>query len=312
MSTTVDADVLARSGSTEPGGSGALLEVRDLEVHLPTGSRSEVRAVASVSLDVHRGERVGIVGESGSGKSVTGRAIAGLLPTSPRVRVRGSIRFDGREMVGAPARAWDEVRSRTVGMIFQDPLTYLDPVMKVGRQVREAIPAARDARRDARADAQVRRFLELAGLEDAERVADRFPHELSGGMRQRVLIAIAIAKTPELLIADEPTTALDATVQKRVLTTLDRTVAELGTSLILISHDIAVVASMTDRLYVMYGGRIVESGPTSAVLAAPRHAYTQALLRSVRSLTEDDVPLYSIPESARATWVAQEAVSHAS
>lgn len=277
----------------------AFLEVAGLEVHLPTGPRKEIQAVQSVSLRARRGERVGIVGESGSGKSVTGRAIAGLLPTNPRVRVSGSIRFDGREMVGAPARAWDEIRSRSVGMIFQDPLTFLNPVMKVGAQVREAITPGERSGRDAAADPEAIRYLKLAGLADADDLARRFPHELSGGQRQRVLIAIAIAKRPDLIIADEPTTALDATVQRRVLNTLDETVTTLGTSLILISHDLAVVASMTDTIYVMYAGRVVESGPTRQVLTSPQHLYTQALLRSVRSLTDDGVDLWSITPELR-------------
>lgn len=280
-----------------------LLRVEDLSVHLPTGSRTEVEAVSSVSLAVRRGERVGVVGESGSGKTVTGRAIAGLLPTSPRVRVRGSITFGEREMVGAPAKAWDQVRSRTVGMVFQDPLTYLNPVMKIGRQVREALAPGRQS--SGKSD-DILHFLSLAGLENVREIAQRFPHELSGGMRQRVLIAIAIAKMPDLLVADEPTTALDATVQQRVLKTLDETVAELGTSLILISHDIAVVAGMTDRIYVMYAGRVVESGATREVLENPQHPYTQALLRSVRSLTDEGVELYSIPESLRVSWAREE------
>jgi len=284
----------------------AILDVRDLQVFLPTGARTEIEAVSSVSLHVADGERVGIVGESGSGKSVTGRAIAGLLPTSPRVRVNGSVRVAGIEMVGAGRAAQEKVRGKTVGMIFQDPLTFLNPTMKIGRQVAESIPRSRGGDRQA----EVQRFLAQAGLEDAAALARRFPHELSGGMRQRVLIAIAIAKLPELIIADEPTTALDATVQQRVLQTLDDAVRTLGTSLILISHDLAVVAQMTDRVYVMYRGRVVESGTTADVLRAPRHPYTQALLTSVRSLTDDGVPLYSIPPSLRRSL--DEELTHAS
>ena len=286
-------------------GQAPLLEVRDLKVTLPTGDRTELEAVSSVSLTVADGERVGVVGESGSGKSITGRAIAGLLPTSPRVRVHGSIRIAGREMVSAPPSAWDDVRRKTVGMIFQDPLTFLNPTMKIGRQVAESIRQSKSGRRQ-----QVHRFLTQAGLEDVEALERRFPHELSGGMRQRVLIAIAIAKLPSLIIADEPTTALDATVQQRVLATLDEAVRTLGTSLILISHDLAVVAEMTDRVYVMYNGRVVETGSTQEVLHAPRHPYTQALLNSVRSLTEDGVPLYSIPPALRLSF--DEEVAHAS
>ena len=300
---TTTESYVAQPETARPDASGhdaaAFLEVAGLEVHLPTGPRREIQAVQSVSLRVHRGERVGIVGESGSGKSVTGRAIAGLLPTNPRVRVSGSIRFDGREMVGAPPRAWDEIRSRSVGMIFQDPLTFLNPVMKVGAQVREAIAPGQRSGRDAAADPEAIRYLQLAGLADAADLARRFPHELSGGQRQRVLIAIAIAKRPDLIIADEPTTALDATVQRKVLNTLDETVSTLGTSLILISHDLAVVASMTDTIYVMYAGRVVESGPSRQVLTSPQHPYTQALLQSVRSLTDDGVDLWSITPELR-------------
>ena len=280
-------------------GGSPLVEVSNLNVFLPTGRRSEIEAVRNVSLVVNDGERVGIVGESGSGKSVTGRAIAGLLPTSPHVRVLGSIRVAGREMVGAPAEEWQTIRSERVGMIFQDPLTFLNPVMRIGRQVAESIPRSRVGG-DKRAQlAAVHEFLGKAGLEKVEQVANSFPHELSGGMRQRVLIAIAIAKLPNLIIADEPTTALDATVQQRVLRTLDETVTDLKTAMILISHDLAVVAGMTDRVYVMYAGKIVEEGPTERVLAHPTHPYTQALLRSVYSLTEADTELYSIPPSLR-------------
>lgn len=287
-----------------------LLEVTDLAVYLPTGERSGVQAVSKVSLNIKRGERVGIVGESGSGKSVTGRAVAGLLPTNPRVKVSGSIKFDGNELIGARNRDWQAMRNRHVGMIFQDPLTYLNPVMKIGKQVLEAVPtSANGAGNGLSTTARRARVLEclaLAGLPDVEEVAEKFPHELSGGMRQRVLIAIAIAKSPDIIIADEPTTALDATVQAKVLETLEQTVEQLGTSLILISHDLAVVASMTERIYVMYAGRVVEDGPTDEVLNNPQHPYTQMLLRSVRSLTEDGVELYSIPPTFRA-WLAQHA-----
>ncbi|KQV07823.1 ABC transporter ATP-binding protein [Leifsonia sp. Root112D2] len=282
-----------------------LVELKNLRVMLPTGQRSEIEAVRQVDLVVHDGERVGLVGESGSGKSVTGRAIAGLLPTSPRVRVSGSIRFSGTEMVDAPRTAWDAVRRERVGMIFQDPLTFLNPTMRIGLQVAESIPRSRD-RGDRRSRMRAaNNFLRQAGLENAEQIALNFPHELSGGMRQRVLIAIAIAKLPALIIADEPTTALDATVQQLVLHTLDETVAELRTSLVLISHDLAVVAGMTDRIYVMYAGRIVEEGPTERVMNDPQHPYTQALLRSVRSLTNEGTELYSIPPSLRREFTAE-------
>ncbi|TFV84126.1 ABC transporter ATP-binding protein [Microbacterium sp. dk485] len=275
-----------------------LIEVERLRVILPTGPRSSVEAVRSVDLIVRDGERVGIVGESGSGKSITGRAIAGLLPTSPRVQVTGSLRIQGNEMLGAPASEWAEVRRRRVGMIFQDPMSFLNPTMRIGRQVAESIPADRIRKGSARREA-VLGFLEQAGLDKPQQVAGSFPHELSGGMRQRVLVAIAIAKRPQLILADEPTTALDVTVQQRVLKTLDATVRDLDTSLILISHDLAVVAGMTDRVYVMYNGRIVEEGPTERVITDPQHSYTKALLRSVRSLTVRGEELYSMPRELR-------------
>ena len=288
-----------RTTHAQARGETPLIDAEDLRVTLPTGERDEVEAVRGVTLSIGRGERVGLVGESGSGKSVTGRAIAGLLPESPRVRVTGSLRIDGAEMIGAEEARWADVRRSRVGMIFQDPLTFLNPTMRVGAQVAESLPPAVRRDRTARA-AAVHDFLSQAGLDRAEQVARAYPHELSGGMRQRVLIAIAIAKKPELVLADEPTTALDATVQLRVLRTLDETVSELGTSLLLISHDMAVVAGMTDRLYVMYAGRIVESGPTRRLIDAPEHPYTRALLRSVRSLSDDGTELYSIPPGLRA------------
>lgn len=278
--------------------STPLVDVRDLQVMLPTGEKTEIEAVHRVDLVIRDGERVGLVGESGSGKSVTGRAIAGLLPTSPRVRVSGSIKIAGRELVGAPQNAWADVRRTRVGMIFQDPLTFLNPTMRIGAQVLESIPRRRVASASAR-KAAVLDFLRQAGLDEAERAAASFPHELSGGMRQRALIAIAIAKLPSLIIADEPTTALDATVQAHVLRSLDAAVAELNTSLVLISHDLAVVAGMTDRVYVMYSGRIVEEGPTEQVMNDPQHPYTKALIRSVRSLTDPGVELYSMPPQLR-------------
>lgn len=302
MTTGIFTRSRVREDAVTPPVSGDVspfLEVSDLNVCLPTGDRSEIQAVGSVSLTVNHGESVGIVGESGSGKSVTGRAIAGLLPSSPRVKVSGSIKFGGREMVGTPPSEWDEIRTSTVGMIFQDPSTFLNPTMKIGAQVSESIAPSRGWRRQPVVGDEVLRALSLAGLDNASEIVHRFPHELSGGMRQRVLIAIAIAKQPELILADEPTTALDATVQQHVLATLSEAVTNLGASLILISHDLAVVANMTDRLYVMYGGRIVESGSTRQVLTEPRHPYTQALLRAVRSLSDDGTELWSIPPSLR-------------
>lgn len=260
-----------------------LVVVERLSVDLPRGPSEIVHAVRDVSLRIGRGERVGIVGESGSGKSVTGRAIAGLLPDSPRVRLGGSIRICGTEMIGAGARDWRQVRRSTVSMVFQDPLSSLNPTMRVGRQIAEAVRPGTLARGSTRT--AVVEAMRLAGLPDPEATMRRYPFELSGGMRQRILIAIALAKKPELIIADEPTTALDVTVQARILETLQDSVARLGTSLIMISHDLAVVAKLCDRVHVMQHGVMVEDGPTREVFTNPQHPYTRQLLAGARDLT---------------------------
>lgn len=278
-----------------PASTTPLIEVSNLSVSLPTGPRQSVRAVKSVSLKVYPGERVGIVGESGSGKSVTVRAISGLLPESPLVKVGGSIRFRGQELVGAPARDWQDIRSKRIGMIFQDPMSFLNPTMTIGQQVREALVYGRAG--DRSMDAAMG-FMELAGLSAPRELIARYPFQLSGGMRQRVLIAIALAKSPEMIIADEPTTALDATIQRRVLRSLDDSVTQLGTSLLLITHDLAVVAGLCDRVYVMFRGEIVESGTAEDIYYNPQHDYTKDLLRSVRSFTDDSEELY-VSEYAR-------------
>jgi len=274
-----------------------LLAVTDLGVSLPTGRTTSIHAVRNVSITVRAGERVGIVGESGSGKSVSVRAISGLLPQSPRVRVDGSIRFHGDELVGAPQRQWNDIRARRIGMIFQDPSSFLNPTMRVGRQVKEAVERGRSTDRSWSA---VHRFMELAGLDSPAEIAPKYPFELSGGMRQRILIAIALAKSPELVIADEPTTALDATVQRRVLRSLDSSVRELNTALLLITHDLGVVAGLCDRVYVMFRGEIVEDGTTEQIFNDPQHDYTKDLLRCVRSLSDDSAELYAGSYSGRA------------
>ena len=273
--------------ATESGQGAEIVRIDGLAVELPTGISTSVQAVRDVGLVVRRGERIGVVGESGSGKSVTGRAIAGLLPESRRVRVTGSLKIHGEEMIGASADRWNDVRRRVVSMIFQDPLSFLNPTMQVGRQVAEACRKdAQDAgksRRDAALE-----YMALAGLPSPEATAGRYPFQLSGGMRQRVLIAIALAKRPDLIIADEPTTALDVTVQAKVLESLDMSVRTLGSSLIMISHDLGVVAKLCDRIYVMYRGQVVESGPTLEVFRNPSHDYTRHLLSGIRRLTAVD------------------------
>ncbi|WP_182086840.1 ABC transporter ATP-binding protein [Aureimonas sp. ME7] len=240
--------------------------------------------VQDLSLGVGPRERVGLIGESGSGKSLTALAIAGLLPAG--IRAEGSVRLAGEEVVGAPDRRLDALRGSAVALVFQEPLTALDPLMRVGRQV--ALPLARRSRRDGALlrghalDRAVEELFAEVALPEPGRIARAYPHELSGGQRQRVAIAMALACRPDLLIADEPTTALDVTTQGEVLALLDRLVAERGMALLFIGHDLAVVAQAVDRLVVLQRGIAVEAGPTAEVLGAPRHPYTQSLVAAAR------------------------------
>lgn len=269
-----------------------LIRLQGLSVHLPTGPKAEVQAVCDVTLAVARGQRVGLVGESGSGKSVTGRSIAGLLPDSKRVRVGGSIVINGTEMAGAKPKAWARIRREMVSMIFQDPLSSLNPTMRVGKQVAEAV---RNATSRADRAKRTEQAMQMAGLSDPAAIAHKFPFELSGGLRQRILIAIALAKEPALIIADEPTTALDVTVQKKILETLKATVDQTGAALIMISHDLGVVADLCDYVYVMQRGQIVEHGETVELFTAPQHPYTQQLLQGARDLLSvAEVPAISL------------------
>jgi peptide/nickel transport system ATP-binding protein len=251
----------------------ALLDVRDLTIVLQT-QRGAARAVRDVSFSLERGETLGVVGESGSGKSLTALALLGLLPE--RAEVSGSIRFDGQELLGGSEAQWSTVRGNRIGMVFQEPMTALNPVHTVGRQVAEPLRLHRGmgataARREAIA------LLDRVGIPDAARRADAYPHQFSGGQRQRITIAMALACGPDLLLADEPTTALDVTVQQQILELVRGLVAERGMGLILISHDLGVVAQNVSRVLVMYGGSVVESGPVGAVFASPAHPYTLGL-----------------------------------
>jgi oligopeptide/dipeptide ABC transporter ATP-binding protein len=256
-----------------------LLSLRDLTVSFATDGGS-LRAVDHVSLDVPRGRTVALVGESGCGKSVTALSILRLLPTPPARVEGGQILLEGRDLLTLPEREMRKVRGGRVGMVFQEPMTSLNPVYTVGFQITEAIRlhldvSGREARRLA-----VEGLARVGFPEPARRV-DSYPHELSGGMRQRVLIAIALACSPALLIADEPTTALDATVQAQILDLLGRLRAETDLSLLLIAHDLALVGEVADDLVVLYAGVVVERGPAREVLASPAHPYTRALLRSI-------------------------------
>ncbi|OJY33808.1 MAG: hypothetical protein BGP06_08010 [Rhizobiales bacterium 65-9] len=262
--------------------TGPLLRVRDL--HAEIGDpRAPVHALRGVSFDILRGEAVGFVGESGSGKSVTARAVMRLAPEGAKVRLRGSVDFAGRDLLQLDESEMLDIRGRRIAMVFQDPMTSLNPVMTVGAQIDDIIRrhmnlSAREAR------ARSVELLGLVGIQDPARRADDYPHQFSGGMRQRVLIAIAISCDPDLLIADEPTTALDVTVQAQILRLLLRLRDERGMSLMLITHDFGVVAGMVETVNVMYRGRIVETGRVDAVFAAPAHDYTRRLLAATPRL----------------------------
>ena len=274
-----------------PSRVDSLLDVRDLVVSLPTDA-GLVEAVRGVSFTLHAGETIGVVGESGSGKSLTSLAIMGLLPRS--ARVSGSILLNGTELLDCNPREWRDVRGSRVAMIFQDPMTALNPMHSVGWQVAECIVLHHHvSRRVARRRAV--ELLDLVGLPQPDQTARRFPHELSGGMRQRVVIAIAIANEPDLLIADEPTTGLDVTVQAQILDTLHRIRHETKSAMILITHDLGVVAGVADRVLVMYAGKTVEIGPVDDIFARPRMPYTMGLLASLPALDTRFGRLTSIP-----------------
>jgi peptide/nickel transport system ATP-binding protein len=250
-----------------------LLDVQDLRIELPT-QRGPALAVLDVSFSLARGDTLGLVGESGCGKSLTAMALMGLLPEG--ARVSGSIRLDGQELVGLDERGWSALRGDRIGMIFQEPMTALNPVHTVVRQVAEPLRLHRQMPAAQAREAAIA-LLDRVGIPDAARRADAYPHQFSGGQRQRITIAMALACGPDLLIADEPTTALDVTVQKQILDLLRELVDERGMALLLISHDLGVIARSVARMMVMYGGSVVESGPTAQVFAQRRHPYTQGL-----------------------------------
>jgi oligopeptide transport system ATP-binding protein len=251
-----------------------LLEVRDLRISFDTPN-GEVQAVRGLDFALEAGQTLGIVGESGSGKSQTALALLGLQPR--RARLQGGIRFEGQELLGAGEGALNRVRGRRIGLVFQDPMTSLNPYLSIGAQLAEVLVRHRGLSRQA-ALAECTRMLDAVRIAEPRVRLRQYPHELSGGMRQRVLIAGALLCRPALLIADEPTTALDVTVQAELLALLEELQAQLGMALLLISHDLDVVAEVCERLLVMYAGRVVESGPAAQLLAAPRHPYTRGLL----------------------------------
>jgi len=273
--------------------SGPLLQIRDLKVSFAGHGRSRLEAVCGVDLDVEKGQLHGVVGESGSGKSVTMMAVIGLL--SPSARVSGSVRLDGEELVGKSERAMRRIRGARIGYIFQDPMTALNPLLTVGEQISEAIRL--HDRKITRRSANERAvdLLRLVAIPIPERRALQYPHEFSGGMRQRAVIAMAMANEPSLLIADEPTTALDVTIQAQIMELLERLRAEKGVGLVLVTHDLGVVAGAASAVSIMYSGRVVEQGHVDDVFAFPRHPYTMGLLASLPQLDRPAARLTAIP-----------------
>jgi oligopeptide/dipeptide ABC transporter ATP-binding protein len=265
-----------------------ILSVRDLRVEIPT-PRGVVHAVDGVSLEVPRGGALGLVGESGCGKTMTLRAILGLLPGRARI-TGGEVVFDGHAL---SPRSLGRLRGDSIGMVFQEPMTALNPVMRVGEQIAEG-PRVRLGQSASQARERALELLRLVGIPDPERRARAYPHELSGGLRQRIVIAIALSSHPQLLLCDEPTTALDVTIQDQILHLLARLRSEMGLSQVLVTHDLAVVAQTCERVAVMYAGRIVETGTVMQVFSSPRHPYTRALLRSVPDFDMRRVQLESI------------------
>jgi oligopeptide transport system ATP-binding protein len=277
--------------------SQPLLVVKNLETQFKTQD-GVVKAVNNVSFHVDRGETLGIVGESGSGKSVTSLSIMRLIPNPPGKIVGGQIIFDGENLLDYTDEEMRHIRGNRIAMIFQDPMTSLNPVLTIGRQITESLElhmklTPREAHNRAI------ELLQMVGIPGAARRLDDYPHQFSGGMRQRVMIAMALSCNPELLIADEPTTALDVTIQAQILELIQRLQHELGTAVIIITHDLGVVAGMADRVIVMYAGRIVEEGPTEEIFARPRMPYTIGLLRSIPRLDEEEgrklTPIRGLP-----------------
>ncbi|HJU94166.1 MAG TPA: ABC transporter ATP-binding protein [Pyrinomonadaceae bacterium] len=276
-----------------PDSDGNLLEVKDLRTYFDTED-GIVKAVDGISFQLKRGETLGIVGESGSGKSVTNLSIIRLVPDPPGKIVSGEVIFNGSDLLMLPSEAIRKIRGRRIAMIFQDPMTSLNPFMKISRQLME-MTELHLGHSKAQAYDHAIKMLETVGIPDARTRAGSYPHEFSGGMRQRVMIAMALSCEPELLIADEPTTALDVTIQAQILELIKTLKRETGTSVILITHDLGVVAGMTDHVIVMYAGKIFEQARTSELFSQPGNPYTKGLLRSVPDPTAEQGKLYQIP-----------------
>jgi oligopeptide transport system ATP-binding protein len=273
--------------------NGTLLEVKDLRTYFDTDD-GLVKAVDGISFQLKRGETLGIVGESGSGKSVTNLSIIRLIPNPPGKIVSGEVVFNGQDLLLLSAEAVRKIRGRRIAMIFQDPMTSLNPYMKISRQLMEMTELHLGHSRGQAYEHAIK-MLDTVGIPDARSRADNYPHEFSGGMRQRVMIAMALSCEPELLIADEPTTALDVTIQAQILELIKELKQSTGTSVILITHDLGVVAGMTDHVIVMYAGKVFEQARTKELFAKPGNPYTKGLLRSVPDPTAEQGKLYQIP-----------------
>jgi peptide/nickel transport system ATP-binding protein len=291
---------VAASDARTPGAplGAPLLEVEDLQVHFETED-GLVKAVDGISYSVDRGQTLGIVGESGSGKSVSSLTVMGLT-RARSARISGTVRFDGKDLLNASDEELRRIRGDEIAMIFQDPLSSLHPFYKIGTQITEAVRAHRDVSKAQAWDRAVE-MLDLVGIPEPRKRADAYPHEFSGGMRQRAMIAMALSNDPKLLIADEPTTALDVTVQAQILELIERLQREFDTAVVVITHDLGVVAEMADDIAVMYAGRMVEHAKAQAIFAAPQHPYTWGLLSSIPRLDtprgDELVPISGRPPS---------------
>jgi oligopeptide transport system ATP-binding protein len=271
-----------------------ILSIRDLVVEFTTED-GIVQAVDGISYDLYPGETLGIVGESGSGKSVSTMSLLGLIPQPPGRIVRGEALFRGKDLLKVSKKELRRIRGNELAMVFQDPMTSLNPVLKIGYQIAEAIKAHHSDVKDDAAEKRAVELLKLVGVPNPERRVDQYPHEFSGGMRQRAMIAMAIANEPSVLIADEPTTALDVTIQAQILQVLKKAQDETHAATILITHDLGIIAELADRVIVMYAGKVVELGDVSTIFSSPRHPYTIGLMDSLPKLTAEEEWLRPIP-----------------
>jgi oligopeptide/dipeptide ABC transporter ATP-binding protein len=271
-----------------------VLSIKDLVVEFRTED-GVVQAVDGITYDLYPGETLGIVGESGSGKSVSTMSLLGLIPQPPGRIVRGEAMFQGKDLLKMSKKDLRRIRGNDLAMIFQDPMTSLNPVLKIGFQITEAIKTHNPGVKDDAAKQRAVGLLKLVGVPNPERRVDQYPHEFSGGMRQRAMIAMAIANEPSVLIADEPTTALDVTIQAQILEVLQKAQAETHAATILITHDLGLIAELADRVIVMYAGKVVEVGDVNTIFASPRHPYTIGLMDSLPKLTAEEEWLRPIP-----------------